>query len=141
LLTLKKHLVGLQSITQTPPGGPVEISVPVDFKGTSLGDPSKNPVPPGGGTHELTATYLNDSSEILTAVFVTYVVKNGQVVSTFNIDKTFAPSEEYTFSHSTYIPATNDGSIVEVYFLMVDSLLTMKTENDTIKQIISNIRA
>lgn len=140
LLALKKHLVGLNSITQEPPGGPVEASVPVDFKGTSLGDPSKNPVPPGGGTHELTATYLNNSSAIKTTVFVAYVVKNGQVVSTFNIDKTFAPYEEYTFSHSTYIPPTNDGSIVEVYFLMVDSLVTMKTKHDTAKNCIMNVR-
>lgn len=141
LLVLKKHLTGLHSISQAPYGPISFLNHESDFKGTSLGDPSKNPVPPGGGTHELTATFKSKSNEPQTAFLIIYVIKNGQVVSSFSIEKTFAPFEEFTFSHSTYVPATNDGSIVEVDLLLVESLVTMKTGHDLIKQILQNLKA
>ncbi len=139
LLAVKKQILGLYTINQTPPG-PVGSGSQIDFKGSSLGEPSRAPFNPGGGSHDLLVTYQNNTGESQTTVFIVNVMKNGQLYSTYSIDKVFAPSEEYSFSHNIYIPATDDGSIVEVDYLLVDSLVSMKTKHDTVKNSINNIR-
>lgn len=113
---------------------------PVDFKGSSLGDPSYVVFPPEGGLHDLNVTYQNMTSEIQSTVLLVNVIKNSEIFASYSIEKEFSPNEEYSFYAGIYIPATDDGSIVEVDFVMVDNLLSMKTKHDTVKNSINNVR-
>jgi hypothetical protein len=129
LLKIKKHILEIQPITAT-----------IDFKGSSLGDPSRASAPPEGGNHNLVATYKNNTAEIQKTVLMINVMKNNELISTLSITKDFLPSEEYNFTDQIYIPATSQGDIVEVDFVLVDSLITMKTKHDTVKNSINNVR-
>lgn len=139
LLSVKKNLLGIHIIDQYTPA-PVGLGAQIDFKGSSLGDPSYVPFNPEGGNHDLLVTYQNNTGEVQTTVFIVNVVKDGQLYSTYSIEKIFAASEEYSFAHTINIPATDDGSIVDVDFILVDSLVMMKTKHDTVKNSINNVR-
>lgn len=112
---------------------PLENTLQIYFKGSSLGDPSSVVFSQAGGNHNLLATYKNNSNETLHTVFIVNIIKNGEILSTYSINKDFSPLEEFTFTKAIYIPSTDDGSIVEADFLLVDSLSSMKTKHDTVR--------
>ncbi len=140
LIILKKHLIGVQTINQTVAQNEGIAMQYIEFKGSSLGDPSYVSFPPEGDNHDLIATYKNNTNEIQSTILIVNVVQNGMVICTCYINKDFSPYEEFDFTHTIYIPSTNDGSIVEVEFILVDSLISMKTKHDTVKNSINNVR-
>ena len=119
---------------------PVSSPNRVDFKGSSLGDPSRVPFNPNGGQHALSATYQNSTNQAQNTTFIVVVRKNSDVPSINVMNGIIPANGELTFNKDIAIPSTTDADSVSVDFLAWESLSSMRTKHDTVKNSINNVR-